>query len=101
MRRKQAVHRQNKGGIGKVVTGIVVGSVIGATVGLLMSPSSGAEARHKIKSEVKGIQRRAKATAATIEDKGREIIDDARDDIDKVRENIAERVTRRTKSTSS
>jgi gas vesicle protein len=101
MRRKHAVHRQNKGGIGKVVTGIVVGSVVGATVGLLMAPSSGAEARRKIKSEVKGIQRRAKDTAAKIEDKGREIIDDARDDIDKVRENIAERVTRRTKSTSS
>ena len=100
MRRKPAVHRQNKGGIGKVVTGIVVGSVVGATVGLLMAPSSGAETRHKIKSEVKGIQRRAKDTAGKIEDKGREIIADARDDIDNVRENIAARVTRR-KSTSS
>lgn len=100
MRRKHAVHRQNKGGIGKVVTGIVIGSVVGATVGLLMAPSSGAETRHKIKSEVKGIQRRAKDTAGKIEDKGREIIADARDDIDNVRENIAARVTRR-KSTSS
>lgn len=101
MRRKHAVHRQNKGGIGKVVTGLVVGSVVGATVGLLMAPSSGAETRRKIKSEVKGIPRRAKDTAGKIEEKGREIIDDARDDFDRVRENIAERVTRRTKSTSS
>ena len=101
MRRKHAVHRQNKGGIGKVVTGLVVGSVVGATVGLLMAPSSGAETRRKINDEVKGIQRRAKDTAGKIEEKGHEIIDVARDDLDKVRENIAERVTRRTKSTSS
>ena len=101
MRRKHAVHRQNKGGIGKVVTGIVIGGLVGAAVGFLMAPSSGAETRHKIKSEVKGIQRRAKDTAGKIEDKGREIIDDARDDLDRVRENIAERVTRRRKSTSS
>lgn len=91
----------NKGGIGKVVTGLVVGSVVGATVGLLMAPTSGEETRRKIKSEVKGVQIRTKAAIGNIEDKGREIINEAKDNVENVRENIAERVTRQKKSTSS
>ena len=101
MRKKHRVSGNRRGGIGKVVTGLVVGSVVGATVGLLMAPASGEETRRKIKGDVKGVQMKAKDAVEHVEDRGREILSDARDNMENVRENIAERVTRRKKSTSS
>jgi gas vesicle protein len=93
MTRKHGVNGNHKGGIGKIVTGLVIGSVVGATVGLLMAPATGQEIRHKIKGEVKEARTRAREFAGNIEDKGREVIGDARDNIENIRENIAERVT--------
>ena len=101
MRRKLIGNHQNKAGLGRVITGLVVGSMVGATVGLLMAPASGEETRRKIKGEVKGVQMRAKDTAGSLEEKSRELIGEARDEFDKVRESIAERVTRREKSASN
>ncbi len=101
MRKKQRMNGTSRGGIGKVVTGLVVGSVVGATVGLLMAPASGEETRRKIKGEVKGVQMKAKDAFEQVEDRGHEMISDARDNVENVRENIAERVTKRKKSTSS
>lgn len=97
MRKNNKENGNNKGGIGKVVTGLVVGSVVGATVGLLMAPTSGEETRSKIKHEVRGAQKRAKAAVGNIEDKGREVLNDVRDNVENVKESIAERVTRRKK----
>jgi len=88
-------NKNNKSGIGKVVTSLVVGSLIGATVGLLMAPSSGEEIRNKIMGEVRSNRKRAKATVGNIEDKGREIAGGVKDNVENVRESIIERVTRR------
>lgn len=101
MRKKHRVNGNGRGGIGQVVTGLVVGGVVGATVGLLMAPASGEETRRKITGEVKGVQVKAKDAVEHVEDRGREMISDARDSMENVRENIAERVTSRKKSTSS
>ena len=87
-------------GIGKVLTGLVFGSVVGATVGLLMAPASGEETRGRIKGEVKGVQNKAKDALENVEDRGREMISDARDNLENVRPTIAERVTKRKKSAS-
>ena len=78
---------------GKVMTSLVVGSVLGAAVGLLMAPNSGEKTRKKIKSEVRGVQKRAKAAVGNIEDRSREIVDDVKGNVDSVRESITERVT--------
>jgi gas vesicle protein len=43
--RTKITENENYGGIGKVMTGLVVGSVLGATVGLLMAPTSGEKCR--------------------------------------------------------
>ena len=91
-------NKNNKGGIGKVVTSLVVGSLIGAAVGLLMAPTSGEEIRNKIMGEVRSNQKRAKAAVGNIEDKGREIAGDVKDNVENVRESIIERVTRRVKN---
>ena len=97
MKTKNRENGNNKSGIGKVVTGLVVGSVIGATVGLLMAPASGEKTLKKIKGEVRGMQKRAKTVVGNIEDKGREIVDDVKENVENVRESIAERVTSRKK----
>ena len=90
---KSIEHGNNHGGLGKVMTILVVGSVLGATVGLLMAPASGEKTRKKIKGEVRGVQKRAKAAVGNIEDKGREIVDDVKENVESVRESISERVT--------
>lgn len=97
MKKKNRENGNNKGGIGQVVTGLVVGSVVGATVGLLMAPTSGEKTLKKIKGEARGMQKRAKAAVGNIEDKGREIVDDVKENVENVRESIAERVTSRKK----
>ena len=100
MRKKNKKYGNNKRGIGKVVSGLVVGSVVGAAVGLLMAPTSGEETRRKIKGEMKGVQATAKEAVENVGDTGREMLGDARDNIENIRENIAERVTRRKQSAS-
>jgi gas vesicle protein len=97
MKKKNRENGNNKGGIGKVVTGLVVGSVVGATVGLLMAPASGEKTFKKIKGEVRGMQKRAKAAVGNIEDKGREIADNVKENVENTRESIVERVTSRKK----
>ena len=81
MRRKNRVHGNNKGGVGKVITGLVVGSVVGATVGLLMAPASGKDTRRKITGEVEGVQRRTKTAVENFGDKAREVAEDVRGNI--------------------
>lgn len=101
MRGRYIWNRQNKAGPGKVATGLVLGSIVGATIGLLMAPASGEETRRKIKGKVKGVQMRVKDTAGSIEEQSLELIGEARDGFDGIRESIAERVTGRKKSASS
>ena len=100
MKRKHSVNGNNSGGIGKVITGLVVGSVVGAAVSLLMAPASGEETRRKIKDEVNGIQKKARLTAGQVEEKGREIVGEAKGSLENAKENIVERITRQTKSGS-
>ena len=100
MKRKHEVHGNHAGGIGKVITGLVVGSVVGAAVSLLMAPASGEETRRKIRDEVNGIQKKAKLTAGQVEEKGREIVGEAKGSMENAKENIVDRITRRTKSVS-
>lgn len=97
MKKKNRENGNNKGGIGQVVAGLVVGSVVGATVGLLMAPTSGEKTLKKIKGEVRGMQKRAKAAVGNIEDKSHEIVADVKENAENVRESIAERVTSRKK----
>lgn len=92
MKNKLRENGNNHGGIGKVMASLVIGSVLGATVGLLMAPTSGEKTRKKIKGEVRGVQKRAQAAVGNIEDKGREIVDDVKGNVENVRESIAERV---------
>lgn len=101
MRKRNRDNGNNNAGIGKVVTGLLVGGVVGATVGLLMAPASGEETRRKIKSEAEGVQRKAKAAVSNIEVKTREGVEDARENLETVREGIVERVIRRKKNASS
>jgi len=98
MRSKNRENRNNIGSIGKIVTGLIVGSVVGATVGLLMAPTSGEKTLKRIRGEVKGVQKRAKATVGNIEDKSREIVDDVKTNVENARESIVERVIRRKKN---
>ena len=91
----------NNGGIAKVMTGLVVGSVVGATVGLLIAPTSGEKTCKKIRGEVRDAQKRAKAAAGNIENKGRELVNDVKQNVENVREGIAERVTKQKNKTSS
>jgi len=91
-------NRENKAGLGKVITGLVVGGIVGAAVGLLMAPTSGEEIRNKIIDEARGAQKKAKAAVGNIEDKGREIAEDVKENAENVRESIIERVTRRVKN---
>ena len=92
MKNKISENGNNHGGIGTVMTSLVVGSVIGATVGLLMAPTSGEKTRKKIQSEVKGAQKKAKAAVGNIETKSRELVDDVKGNVENVRETITERV---------
>ena len=91
--RTKITENGNHGGIGKIITSLVVGSVLGATVGLLMAPTSGEKTRKKIKGEVRGIQKSAKAAVGNVEDRSREIVDDVKENVESARESIAERVT--------
>ena len=100
MKRKHSVHGNNSGGMGKVITGLVVGSIVGAAVSLLMAPASGEETRRRIKDEVDGIQKKARFTAGQVEEKGREIVGEAQGSLESAKENIVDRITRRTKSVS-
>lgn len=100
MKRKHAGNGNHSGGLGKVITGLVVGSVVGAAVSLLMAPASGEETRRKIKDEVNGIQKKARLTAEEVEEKGREIVGEAKGSLENAKENIVDRITHRTKSVS-
>lgn len=96
-----------RSGIGKVVTGLVVGSVVGATVSLLLAPASGEETIRKIKGKVKGVRKMATKAVGEFEDKALHLADDVSKDINEVNEDIRERVgkyttgTRREKNSSS
>ena len=98
--KKYGVTRNNQGSLGKVITGLVIGSTIGAAVSLLMAPASGEETRRKLLDEVKDIQSKAKTTTGTVEEKGREIVNEARGSLENVKGSITDRITRRTKSVS-
>lgn len=100
MRKKHGLTRNNQGSIGKVITGLVIGSAVGAAVSLLMAPASGEETRRKLIDEVKDIQNKARTTAGNVEEKGREIVSEARGSLENVKGSITERITRRTKSVS-
>ena len=98
----------NKSGVGKVVTGLVVGSVVGATVGLLIAPASGEETISKIKSGAKGVQKRAEKAVGKLEDTARGLEDKARGvakDVNAVKEDVTasidKHITNRKKNSSS
>ena len=108
--------RTKKIGVGKFITGVAVGSVVGATVGLLLAPASGEETISNIKSQAKGIQKKAVKAVGNIEDKARglgkkanTLAKDVSKDVREVKEDVGERVgeyfpetsTSRKKSSSS
>jgi len=109
MKKKDTNHNgNNKAGVGKVFTGWVVGGVVGAMVGLLIAPASGEETISKIKSEAKGIQKRARKAVGKLEDKARGLEDKARGvvkDVNAVKEDVTasidEHITSRRKNSSS
>ena len=101
MRKKHGVSRHNQGGIGKVVTGLVIGSVVGAAMSLLMAPASGEETRRKLIGDVKDIQNKARNAAENVEEKGREIVNETKSSLENVKGSITERITRRPKSVSN
>ena len=91
--------RTKKVGIGKVITGVAIGSVVGATVGLLLAPASGEETISNIKSQAKGIQKKAVKAVGNIEDKARglgrkanTLVKDVSKDVREVKEDVGERV---------
>jgi gas vesicle protein len=91
--------KTKKAGVGKVITGLAVGSVVGATVGLLLAPASGEETVSNIKSQAKGIQKKAIKAVGNIEDKARglgnkaqTLAKDVSKDVSEVKEDIGERV---------
>ena len=91
--------RTKKIGVGKVIAGVAVGSVVGATVGLLLAPTSGEETIGNIKSQAKGIQKKAVKAVGSIEDKARglgkkahTLAKDVSQDVSEVKEDVGERV---------
>ena len=91
--------KTKKAGVGKVITGLAVGSVVGATVGLLLAPASGEETISNIKSQAKGIQKKAIKAVGNIEDKARglgnkaqTLARDVSTDVSEVKEDVSERV---------
>jgi gas vesicle protein len=91
--------KTKKAGVGKVITGLAVGSVVGATVGLLLAPASGEETISNIKSQAKGIQKKAIKAVGNIEDKARglgnkaqTLARDVSTDVSEVKEDVGERV---------
>src|SRR6185503_18683429 len=91
--------KAKKAGVGKVITGLAVGSVVGATVGLLLAPASGEETVSNIKSQAKGIQKKAIKAVGNIEDKARglgnkaqTLARDVSTDVSEVKEDVSERV---------
>jgi len=91
--------KTKKAGVGKVITGLAVGSVVGATVGLLLAPASGEETISNIKSQAKGIQKKAIKAVGNIEDKARglgrkanTLAKDVSKDVSEVKEDVGERV---------
>jgi gas vesicle protein len=91
--------KTKKAGVGKVITGLAVGSVVGAAVGLLLAPASGEETISNIKSQAKGIQKKAIKAVGNIEDKARglgrkanTLAKDVSKDVSEVKEDVGERV---------
>jgi|SRR6188474_2314874 gas vesicle protein len=91
--------KAKKAGVGKVITGLAVGGVVGATVGLLLAPASGEETISNIKSQAKGIQKKAVKAVGNIEDKAHDLGDkaqtlakDVSKDVSEVKEDISERI---------
>ena len=91
--------KAKKAGVGKVITGLAVGGVVGATVGLLLAPASGEETISNIKSQAKGIQKKAIKAVGNIEDKARglgnkaqTLARDVSTDVSEVKEDVGERV---------
>ena len=77
-----------------------MGSLVGAAVSLLMAPASGEETRRKLIGDVKDLQDKAKSKTEIVEEKGREIVSEARGSLENVKQSISERITRRPKSVS-
>jgi len=91
--------KTKKAGVGKVITGLAVGSVVGVAVGLLLAPASGEETISNIKSQAKGIQKKAIKAVGNIEDKARglgrkanTLAKDVSKDVSEVKEDVGERV---------
>jgi len=91
--------KTKKAGVGKVITGLAVGSVVGVAVGLLLAPASGEETISNIKSQAKGIQKKAIKAVGNIEDKARglgnkaqTLARDVSTDVSEVKEDVGERV---------
>ena len=96
---RKIAKKTKKAGVGKVITGLAVGSVVGATVGLLLAPASGEETVSNIKSQAKGIQKKAIKAVGNIEDKARSLgkkantlAKDVSKDVSEVKEDVGERV---------
>ena len=103
----QYYDNNNGGSMGRVFTGLLIGGLIGAAVGFLMAPVSGQELRRTIREEFEEAQERAKslmgeaeAKGRVMQDKGREVVEGIKEDVDTIRENIKDRAQKRRKSIS-
>jgi gas vesicle protein len=93
--------------MGRAFTGLLIGGLIGAAVGFLMAPVSGQELRRTIREEFEEAQERARslmeeagAKGRAMQDKGREVAEGIRADVDTLRENVKETAQKRKRSIS-
>ena len=76
----------NEGGGGGFMMGLLTGTVLGAGLGMLLAPKAGSELRGALGEQARNLgnvaseqYRRASETAGTWADRGRDIVDKARD----------------------
>jgi gas vesicle protein len=77
---------ENEGGGGGFMMGLLTGTVLGAGLGMLLAPKAGSELRGAIGEQARNLgnaaseqYRRASDTAGTWAERGREMVDKARD----------------------
>ena len=91
----------NEAGGGGFMLGLLTGTVIGAGIGLLLAPKAGADLRGEIGEQARTFgtkasdqYRRASDTATGWAERGREMVNDAREAVTRGAEDAREAVTR-------